>query len=174
MKEKGFTLIELLLALAVGSIISVVAVISIFNLMDTSTRAQDVNIVMNDLDVAALQIRKDSFVAQDTNLSEGTPAVLTRASPGDNISIGWTDYTGFYDPEERLHNITYSFSDGLLQRVDNSDNGTTKVVGRYITEFTITKNGRLLDVTITATSDTFPQVVKTLSFKAYMRSEGLE
>lgn len=174
MKEKGFTLMELVLTLAIGAIISTVAVISIFNLMDTSTRTQDVNKVMSDLDVAALQIRKDAFVLQDTNLSENITKTLNQASPGANISISWTDYSGYDDPDARTHNIYYTLSDGLLRRVDTSANGTTTVVGRYITEFSITKSGRFLDIVITATSDTFPNVVRTLSFQTYTRSVGVE
>lgn len=170
MKEKGFTIIELVLTLAIGSIISAVAIGSIYNLMDTATRTQDVNKVLNNLDVAALQLRKDGFVAQETNFVEGTPKILSQG--GANISIGWVDYTGYDEPEERTHNIVYSLSGGLLQRVLDSDNAT--VVGRDITGLSVTKNGRLLDVTLTATSATFPEVVRTLSFKTYMRSEGLQ
>jgi len=165
MRQKGFTLIEVLVVLAVGSVILVGIVLSIHQVVWGTGRTNSQVVALTNVNYAALFIRKDIQMSQNTDLTDGVP----RSSVG----LTWTDYTGFEPEDERNHICTYALSDNGTELLRTYD-GTVSIVGRYITSLGFTQNGRVVNVVITATGTGFLQRSKTLEFSVYMRTEGME
>jgi len=166
MKQKGFTLVEVLVAMVVSGMLIAGVVIGIFQVSWGSIRSNDQVVALTDVHYAALFIKKDLQMAQTTTLTEGNPQ-------GPPVTLEWTDYTGWATDETRNHSSTYELSDsGELRRTD--ENNTTSVVGRNITYLGFTRNGRVIDVVITATAPGTSQRSETLKFSVEMRTEVME
>ena len=166
MRQKGFTLIEVLVVLAVGSVILVGIVLSIHQVVWGTGRTNSQVVALTNVNYAALFIRKDIQMSQNTDLPDGVP----RSS----VRLSWTDYTGFEPEDERKHVCTYALSGTDLQRTYD---GTPSIAGRNITSVTFTEDAqddRVVNVVITATGTGFLQRSKTLEFSVYMRSGGME
>ena len=164
MKQKGFTLIELLVALAVGGLVIVSAVGVIYQVMWGTSRTNSQVVVLTDVHQAALRLKKDMVMAQTTDLLDGVPQ--------DSATLSWTDYTSFDPEENKDHSSAYNLlSNGELQR---SYDGTTSIVGRNITSVNFTRDGRVINVVITATEGDFTPRSETLEFSVYLRTLGME
>ncbi|MFC1939666.1 prepilin-type N-terminal cleavage/methylation domain-containing protein [Chloroflexota bacterium] len=161
MRQKGFTLVEILLALGLTSVVLTGAVLSIYQFMLTTTRSNSQVLVLDELNRAALQIKRD-LQSQDT-------ANIT----GNDLTLEWDNNTYFESENQTTHHsISYSLSDtGLLVR--DGDN-TTSVVARQIESINYTDYGTYIEVVITATSHTFPYKSETLSFNTYKRRQEVE
>ena len=164
MRQKGFTLIEVLVVLAVGSVILVGIVLSIHQVVWGTGRTNSQVVALTNVNYAALFIRKDIQMSQNTDLTDGVSS---------SVRLSWTDYTGFEPEDERNHICTYALSDNGTELLRTYD-GTVSIVGRYITSLGFTQNGRVVNVVITATGTGFLQRSKTLEFSVYMRTEGME
>ncbi len=165
MRQKGFTLIEVLVVLAVGSVILVGIVLSIHQVVWGTGRTNSQVVALTNVNYAALFIRKDIQMSQNTDLTDGVSS---------SVGLTWTDYTGFEPEDERNHNCTYTLSDNGTELLRTYD-GTVSIVGRNITSVTFTKDAqddRVINVVITATGTGFLQRSKTLEFSVYMRSGG--
>ena len=164
MRQKGFTLIEVLVVLAVGSVILVGIVLSIHQVVWGTGRTNSQVVALTEVNYAALFIRKDIQMSQNTDLTYS-------GVPKSSVGLTWTDYTGFEPEDERNHICTYALSGTELQRTYD---GTVSIVGRYITSLGFTQNDRVVNVVITATGTGVPQRSETLKFSVYMRTEGVQ
>ena len=164
MKQKGFTLVELLVALAVGGLVIVGALGVIYQVMWGTSRTNSQVVALTDVHQAALRLKKDLVMAQTTDLADGVPQA--------SATLSWTDYTSFDPEENKDHSSAYNLlSDGVLQRTYD---GTMSIVGRNITFVNFTRNGRVINVVITATEGDITPRSETLEFSVYLRGMGIE
>ncbi len=167
MKQSGFTLVELLVALAVSSVLLTGGLLTVNQVLVSTGRSNSQVIVLDEVNRAALRIKKDIQAYSTANLID---------LQSGNATFSWTDQTGFEPEDERDHDSAYSLSDNKLLRT--SDN-ITVVLGRNIESLifseNVTENGTTyVNVVITATSSTFPPRSETLTFSVYRRSEGAQ
>ena len=162
MRQKGFTLIEVLVVLAVGGVLMTGLVLSIHNIFWGTFRSNSQVVALTDLNHAALSIKKDLMMTQNTDLTDN----VSQSS----VWLGWTDYTSF-ETGNLTHSSSYALSGTELQRTYD---GTVGIAGRNITSLGFTKNGRVIDVVITAAGSRVPQQSETLEFSVLIRTEGLE
>ncbi|MFC1931769.1 type II secretion system protein J [Chloroflexota bacterium] len=156
MRQRGFTLIELLLALAVGSVVLLSAVYIVHQLLTSTARNNSQVVVLDEVNRAALQLKKDLQSRDSANIS------------GDSnvIKLDWINNTAFEEGGPEAHSVTYSLSDNNLLRT--SDN-TTSIVARHIESISYNGSEGYVDVVVTATSSTFPYRSETLNFRVYKR-----
>lgn len=167
MMQKGFTLLELIIALGISTLVMASGVAFIFQAYSTTRDARSYNTILAQLDVATSQIRKDLYMAHDTDLIDGEPK--------NSIDISWTNFLATSNLTGVPYSSSYTFNGtSLIRTYDDSENITVSIVGRNITSLTFTQNGRFFDVVITATSNGTRPVSKTIEFSAYRRSVGIE
>ena len=164
MRQKGFTLVEVLVVLAVSGVLLTGLITSIFQVSTFTDRSNSQVVALTDLNHAALSIKKDLMMTQNTDLADGSPV------PQSSVWLGWTDYTSF-ETGNLTHSSSYVLSGTELLRTYD---GTVGIAGRNITSLGFTKNGRVIDVVITATGSSDPQRSETLKFSVLIRTEGLE
>lgn len=157
MKQKGFTLLEILVIVAIGAVLLTGALGAIYQIINSTKSSGGQNQALTDVNRAALQIKKDIQAIQNSDLSEGVPQ--------SSVVFSWTDFTL---SDNNTHSGNYTLSGTQLLR---GFNGESQIIGRHITDLSFTLSGRIIEVEITATSNTTPPVSKTLEFSAYMRSE---
>jgi len=162
MKQAGFTLIELLVTLAIGSVILVGASVSLQQIVWGTGRNNSQVVALTNVNQAALAIKKDLMMTQSTN--------LTGEVPQSSVTLSWTDYTIFSE-NSSSHNCQYTLSGTVLQRTYD---GVMSIVGRHITDLGFTQNGRVINVTITATGPSVPQRSATVEFSGFIRAEVIE
>lgn len=165
MKQAGFTLVELLVTLAIGSVILVGASMSFYQIVWGTGRGNSQVVALTDVNQAALAIKKDLMTTQSTDLTDGDPV------PQSSVTLSWTDYTGFSSENNTSHNCQYTLSGTVLQRTYD---GTVSIVARHITDLGFTQDGRIINVTITATGPSVPQKSATVEFSGFIRSEVIE
>lgn len=158
MRQKGFTLVEVLVALAVGGVLLTGLITSIFQVTTFTDRSNSQGIALADLHLAALQIKKDLQMAQNVDL----------LSPPSLVELGWIDYTHLESTDNRTHSSVYTLSGTELRRTYDY---TESIVGRNITSIVFTKDGRLVNVVITAVGPGIQQRSKTIEFIVHMRAE---
>lgn len=163
MKQAGFTLIELLVTLAISSVILVGASMSFYQIVWGTGRNNSQVVALTDVNQAALAIKKDLMMTQSTN--------LTGEVPQSSVTLSWTDYTGFSSENNTSHNCQYTLSGTVLQRTYD---GVMSIVARHITDLGFTQNGRVINVTITATGPSVPQKSATVEFSGFIRAEEIE
>ena len=161
MRQKGFTLVEVLVVLAVSGVLLTGLITSIFQVTVFTGRSNSQVVALADVNYAALRIKRDLMMTQNTNLTDNVSQ--------DSVWLGWTDYTSF-ETGNQTHSSSYALSGTELQR--NYD-GTVSIVGRNITSIGFTKDGRVIDVVITATGAGVPERSKTLKFSVLIRTEGI-
>ncbi|HET6478237.1 MAG TPA: prepilin-type N-terminal cleavage/methylation domain-containing protein [Dehalococcoidales bacterium] len=167
MKQAGFTLIELLVTLAIGSVILVGASMSLQQIVWGTGRNNSQVVALTNVNQAALAIKKDLMMTQSTNL----PDPDEDPNPQSSVTLSWTDYTGFSSENSSSHNCQYTLSGTVLQRTYD---GVMSIVGRHITDLGFTQNGRVINVTITATGPSVPQRSATVEFSGFIRAEVIE
>ena len=165
MRQKGFTLVELLVALAVGVILLTGLVLSIHNVVWGTGRSNSHVVALADVNLAALSLKKDIQMAQDTDLTDGDPI------PQSAVTLTWTDYTGFEESDNKTHYTTYTLYGTELHR---DYDGTVSIVSRHITSVGFIQNDRIVTVNITATGPGFLERIETLKFSMQMRPEVAE
>jgi len=164
MKQKGFTLVEMLGALVIGGMVIAAAAGILHQLVLGTDRSNSQVIALNDVSNAALAIRKDLEMTQETTLIDGDP------NPQGSVVLSWIDYTFFEADNQTAHSSTYSLSGTELLR---SYDGTVNIVGRYITYIGFTQDGRMVSVSINATGPGAGQRRETLHFSVQTRTEGV-
>ena len=181
MRQKGFTLIELLVALAVGGLVIMSAVAVIYQVMWGTSRTNSQVVALTEVHQAALRLKKDLVMTQlgeEDFLPYPDDTTVITLTPGGptTVTLGWTDYFGDLEPEERIHTSAYNLlSDGVLQRTYDYEkpSETTSIVGRNITSVDFTQDGRVINVVITAIEGDMTPRSETLEFSVYLRGEGL-
>ena len=159
MRQKGFTLIEVLVVLAVGSVILVGVVLAIHQVVWGTGRTNSQVVALTNVNYAALFIRKDIQMSQNTDLTDGVSS---------SVRLSWIDYTSFGSEDETSsHSSSYALSGTNLLRTYD---GKESIVGRNITYLGFTQDDRVINVVITATGTGFLQRSKTLEFSVYMRA----
>jgi len=165
MKQKGFTLVEILVVMGVGSMILMGALLSVQQVLWGTDRSNSQVEALTDINQAALRIKRDLMMTQETDLNDGGTV------PQSSVTLSWTDCTGFgSENQTRSHSSSYTLSGTDLLR--NYD-GTESIVGRQITSLGFTQDGRVISVVITATGSGASRRDETLKFSAYIRAEGL-
>ncbi|MFC2041370.1 type II secretion system protein J [Chloroflexota bacterium] len=163
MRQRGFTLVEILLALAVTGVILAGAVLSIYQFMVTTARSNSQVVVLDELNRAALQLKRDLQSQESSNIT-GNSDILT---------LNWSNNTYFESENQTTsHLVNYTLSD-TNELVRDGDN-TTSVVSRHIESISYTDCETYIKVDITATSPTFPYKSETLSFNVYKRIQEVE
>ena len=162
MRQKGFTLVEVLVVLAVSGVLLTGLITSIFQVATFTDRSNSQVVALTDLNHAALSIKKDLQMTQNTDLADN----VTQSS----VWLGWTDYTSF-ETGNMTHSSSYALSGTELQRTYD---GTVGIAGRNITYLSFTQNGRVINVVITAAGSRDPQQSETLKFRVYLRSGGVQ
>jgi len=159
MRQRGFTLVEILLALAVTGVILVGAVLSIHQFLFTTARSNSLVVVLDELNRAALQLKRDLQSQDSSNITDS-----------DNLTLSWSNNTYFESENQTTsHLVNFTLSDtGVLVR-DGAN--TISVVARHIESISYTDYGTYIEVDITATSPTFPYKSETLSFSVYKRRQ---
>ena len=165
MRQKGFTLVEILVTLAVGSLIMTGALMSIYQVITGTDRSNSQVVSLTDVTNAARAIKADLMVTQSSNLTDEDPV------PQGSVTLTWIDYTNFSSDNASYHSSSYTLSGTELRR--NYD-GVESIVGRHITDVGFTRNGRVINVVITATGPGAQPRSDTLTFSAYMRAEEAE
>jgi len=166
MRQKGFTLIEVLVVTAIGGVLMMGLMLSIYNIVWGTSRSNSQVIALTDVNHAALSIKKDLMMTQYTDLTDGSPV------PQSSVTLSWIDHTSFESANESFyHSSSYTLSSTELQR--NYD-GTVSIVGRNVTYLGFTQNGKVIAVVITATSSKGLEQRETLKFSAYIRAEEIE
>ena len=167
MKQKGFTLIEILVVMAVGGMIMTVAMLTIYQIVWGTERSNDQVIALTDANYAAMWLKWDLQMVQDTDLTDGDPV------PKSSVSLNWIDNTSFVAANESAHSSNYTLSGTELLR--NYD-GTTKIVGRHITSIGFIQNGSVVTCNLTATGPGIMERVENLEFSiiTHMRPEGVQ
>jgi len=163
MKQAGFTLVELLVVLAIGSVILVGASMSFYQIVWGTGRNNSQVVALTNVNQAALAIKKDLMMTQNTD--------LTGEVPQSSVTLSWTDYTGFSSENSTSHNCQYTLSGTELRRTYD---GVMSIVARHITGLGFTQNDRVINVTITATGPSVPQRSATVEFSGFIRSEEIE
>ena len=163
MRQKGFTLVEVLVVLAVGSVIATGALLTFQQITVGTGRSNSQVIAATDVNQAALRLKKDLMMAQETDLTDN----VTQSG---SVLLNWADLTG---GNVTAHSISYTLSGTELQR-DYDDGSVVSIVGWHITYLVFTQDGRVVDVTITASGSGVPQRSETLTFSVYRRSEVIE
>lgn len=173
MRQKGFTLVEVLVVLAVGGILTMGIMTSIFQVTTFTSRSNSQGRALTNLHLAALHIKKDLQMAQYPGMDVGNSVVLSPQNPN-SVTLTWFDYTTEFQPpeEQRDHFSTYTLSDnGMLERFYDSDNAS--IVGRHITYLRFTRQDeKVVNVVITAVGPGIHQWRKTIEFSVHMRFEG--
>ncbi len=167
MTQRGFTLIELLVALAVGSLVIVGALGGIHQVVWGTSRTNSQVVALNEVNRAALYLKKDLSTYNTAELSDEQP---------DSITIIWKDETFEPDQGAREYDATYSLSDTELLRIYTIDGNPTpaQIIGRHITYLSFTRNevnDRFIDVVITATEGDMTPRSETLEFSVYQLKE---
>lgn len=174
MRQKGFTLLEIMVVMAVGGILMIGIVLSIFQVVVVASRSNSQGVALTDVSQAVLYLKKDFQMAQSTDMGfVEDPVVVVLSS--ENVTLEWTDFTTPESEEERInHSVTYSLSDnGVLERAYDSIL-PTMIIGRHITYLRFTQlDERVVNIVITATGTQPQQYSKTIEFSVYMRSAGL-
>ena len=163
MKQKGFTLVEVLVVLAVGSVILMGVLLTFYQVVWGTGRSNSQVVALTDINNAALSIKKDLMMTQDTDLTDNVPQ--------SSVVLSWIDYTGFDSENLTSHSSSYTLSGTELLRTYD---GTVSIAGRNITSIDFTQNGRAITVVITATGSEVPQRSETLKFSAYIRAEEMQ
>ncbi len=160
MRQKGFTLVEVLVVLAVSGVLLTGLITSIFQVATFTDRSNSQVVALTDLNHAALSIKKDLMMTQNTDLTDVSQS---------SVWLGWTDYTSF-ETGNLTHSSSYVLSGTELLRTYD---GTVGIAGRNITSVGFTKNGRVIDVVITAAGSSDPQRSETLKFSVLIRTEEI-
>ena len=77
MTQRGFTLIELLVALAVGSLVIVGALGAIYQVVWGTSRTNSQVVALNEVNRAALYLKKDLSTYNTAELSDEQPDSIT-------------------------------------------------------------------------------------------------
>jgi len=167
MKQKGFTLIEILVVMAVSGMVMAVALLTIYQIVWGTERSNDQVMALTDAHYAAMWLKWDLQMAQNTNLADGNPV------PKSSVSLSWIDNTGFVAANESAHSSNYTLSGTELLR--NCD-GKTKIVGRHISSIGFIQNGSVVTCNLTATGPGIMERVENLEFSVitHMRSEEVQ
>ena len=166
MSQKGFTLIEVLVAVTVGGMLMTGVMLTIQQVAWGTGRTNSQVVALTDINFAALRIKKDLMMTQNTDLTDNF-------SQSDSVLLGWTDYTVLASENETSsHSSSYTRSDtGELMRTYD---GTPSIVGRHITYLSFTRDDRVVNVVITATGSGVSPRSETLTFGVYTRTEGIQ
>lgn len=174
MRQEGFTLLELMVVMAIGGILTIGIVVSIFQVVVGTSKSNSQGVALTDVSQAVLYLKKDLQMTQSTDMGFVENPVVVVLSPESSVTLEWTDYTTPEGEEQTNHSVTYSLSDnGVLERAYDGILPTRKV-GRHITYLRFTQlDERVVNIVITATGPQPQQYSKTIEFSVYMRSAGL-
>jgi len=86
-KNKGFTLIEIMVAIAVFSIVMVMAMGALLNVIDSNNKARSIKTAINNISFALEGISKDVRMGTDYSCSDNSGTSLDCSSGGSDISF---------------------------------------------------------------------------------------
>jgi type II secretory pathway pseudopilin PulG len=156
------TLIELIVGLAIASLMGGVAVAAVYQVLNASTQANNMQFAISQVRTAEHMMTRDIFTAQ---------SVTPLGSNGFDLELIWTDYLG------HNHKVEYTLEDmpsGSLKRLqrvytDPDSNTSTTALAAYIDasrSSSATVSGGAVQVTGTAVAGTY---TATRTFEASHR-----
>ena len=152
------------MAIAVGGMVLAGIASGVYHVVWGSTRTSEQVETLADIDNASLRIKEDLQMAQTTSLTDGDPV------PQNSVTLSWIDLTAWAAEENQNHTCTYAVSPGTTDLVRTYD-GEAGIVGRYITYLGFTRDGRVINVVITAAVPGVTEQSQTLEFSVYLRTE---
>ncbi len=163
MNQKGFTLLEVLLTLAVGTVVLLAVVGSIFMVMRGVPEIRERAGALADLERASHWLNRDVSMGRASNLDNGAPSVT-------QMTITWTDYTKAAELEEdQFHSVSYIWSSNTGQLQRNYD-GLITTVGTHLTNVGFSRTDRSVTVTLTSSISEGSESY-TRAYTILMRSE---
>lgn len=120
----GFTLLELIVAIAIFSLLSVMAYSGLMVMLQTASQTEQQAKRMTELQMAMMIVSRDMFQATSRSIINeyGVPEAALLGSD-DSISLtraGWSNPFPDLDPDRRvrstLQRVTYSLDEGVLVR----------------------------------------------------------
>jgi len=167
MNQKGFTLIEILVVMLVGGMIMAAGLLSMYQTIWGTARTNDQVRALTEANVAAMWLKADLGMVQETSLVDGDP------NPQSTLNMTWTDLTTSFDGQTVPvdHTIQYVLNGTDVVRTYD---GTNKVIARNITSVGFTRNGDYINVSLSATGPGIIGQTRTLAFSVYVkaRTEG--
>jgi prepilin-type N-terminal cleavage/methylation domain-containing protein len=129
-KNKGFTLIEMMMAIAVFSIVMVMAMGALLNVIDSNNKARSIKTAINNISFALEGISKDMRMGTDYACGgDGSTAEQDCTDGVDTISFKSSKTTGGVDPY-----VYYQYvKDSDIGRIESciSTTGTGSCTGTY-------------------------------------------
>ena len=169
--QRGFTLVEILVGAAILGTVVTALIGSYTNIVQATMRNSADLEVLTDLSQAVLVIQKDLFMAQETDLAEGSREVTDVAS----VELSWYDYVSSWggDSAGTYHISTYSMVGTELHRSHDTDGVVVDtIIGRDISYASFTETGRVVQAVITSTAPDPPYRSETFDISSYKRTLG--
>jgi len=164
MNQKGFTFIEMLVALAVGTVILLGVVGSIFLIMRGVPDIRREVSAQSDIEMAAHWLTRDVTMGQETNL-------VNNNLPVSQMTVTWNDYTKAAELEESVsHSVSYTWSSETGELERNYD-GSITIVGSYLTNVGFSINDSSVTVVLTSSINGESSSTITRSYEILMRVE---
>lgn len=161
--QKGFTLVEMMVAIAVFSVVMVVAMGALINVISADQKAQSIKTAVDNVSFALESISKDMRVGTEYNCFYNGTWV------GDCTGAGSTEIS-YYSPKEEKY-VFYQYVSGTVGQIERCDG--TKNFADGCTDFTALTSSEVnitnLKFYVTGTAQnsvpnkTQPRVIITLS-----------
>jgi len=143
MNQKGFTLMEILVVMLVGGMIMAAGLLSMYQTIWGTARTNDQVRALTEANVAAMWLKADLGMVQETSLVDGDP------NPQSTLTMTWTDLTTSFDGQTVPvdHTIQYVLNGTNLVRTYDTN---SKVIARNITSVGFKRSGNYVSVSISA------------------------
>ena len=163
--QKGFTLVEILAVMALGGILLVGILTTIFQTTAITAESSTRITALEDIRKVAFRVSKDIRMASTTNLQVDSLTLDWKSWYDENGEPLNYDVNGEISPV--LHYISYtSPSGGTLQR--NYD-GDLTTVGSYISDIEFSQEVNVITVTITSSPRGNAETAEQRTYQYYLQ-----
>jgi len=159
-EQRGFTLIELLIAVAITGLVTGSIATTIYQVVTGNAQSSNHITAVRQVQNAGYWITRDGQQAQELSVIDD-PATL---GVTEWLTLVWDDWT-----EGELNEVIYTIDGNDLLRhivivnvaTGNTISDTESIVARFVDagNTSVTWNGEVLTLTVTATVSDFPRVV---------------
>ena len=155
--QKGMALLEMMAAMAITTLVMGGAFSLIYQQIGGTDIAKTTVTAAHEITNAARRISQDGMMAENTDLSEGSP-------PVSYVTLSWIERHDFANIP---HSCSYFLYGDELRR-DYDDAETT--VARHISKIKFSQSGRIITVSISCTPRWWvPEQTVEKSFRVYLR-----
>ena len=153
-KQRGFTLIELLIAVAITALVTGAIATTIYQVITGNAQSSNHITAVRQVQNAGYWITRDGQQAQEI-IAGDDPATV---GVTEFLVISWNDWTA-----ATSNRVAYTIDGNDLIRSISVNGGaaTVSIVARFVDtgNTSVTLNGNVLALTVTATVSDFPRVV---------------